>query len=289
MAQRNPMNQRYAGDGPKGQTRKSAAKLKPKSEAAASVHIDKKPVTKSERKAAHKKREKELLRKEQERVRKAAERAQAEKEAKIAAGELPPEPEGKKAKRAVGDKSILQKVKDFFIDDTNKKKTNGTNPNVPQTPEYKKYKKIYWILMAVGIASVVVSFLMQFAIPGAMELMDGTGWMIPMGLAYVSIIAAIVLDYAKIRRLTKAHVAASSSGKKSPKQMKHEERKAATAQRMEASKKAQKELKRANSKIPFVGKSGAAEPVEADVEEAAEIDDVLDVEPAQTADSGEDQ
>jgi hypothetical protein len=39
MAQRNPMNDRYQGDGPGGQTRKSAARAKPVTQAASSVHI----------------------------------------------------------------------------------------------------------------------------------------------------------------------------------------------------------------------------------------------------------
>jgi hypothetical protein len=37
MSQRNPTNQRYVGDGPSGQTRKSAASFKPKTTAGASV------------------------------------------------------------------------------------------------------------------------------------------------------------------------------------------------------------------------------------------------------------
>ena len=39
MSQRNYMNDRYQDEGPKGTTRKSAASAKPKSKAAASVHI----------------------------------------------------------------------------------------------------------------------------------------------------------------------------------------------------------------------------------------------------------
>lgn len=39
MATRNPMNQRYNGDGPSGQTRKSAASAKPKRKAADTVYI----------------------------------------------------------------------------------------------------------------------------------------------------------------------------------------------------------------------------------------------------------
>lgn len=47
MTQRNPMNDRYQTDEVKGQTRKSAASAKPKTKAAASVHVEStKPVKK---------------------------------------------------------------------------------------------------------------------------------------------------------------------------------------------------------------------------------------------------
>ena len=39
MSQRNPMNERYQSEQPKGQTRKSAASLKPKNKAASSVRV----------------------------------------------------------------------------------------------------------------------------------------------------------------------------------------------------------------------------------------------------------
>lgn len=51
MSQRNPMNDRYAGDGPKGQTRRSAASAKPKSKAAATVIVKSNKKTEKERKA----------------------------------------------------------------------------------------------------------------------------------------------------------------------------------------------------------------------------------------------
>lgn len=54
MSQRNPMNDRYTSEGKKGQTRKSAAKAKPKTRAAASVHVERKEKTKQEKKAIKK-------------------------------------------------------------------------------------------------------------------------------------------------------------------------------------------------------------------------------------------
>ena len=92
MAQRNPLNDRYRGEGPAGKTKKSASSAKPKTEAASSVHIEKKPTNKRERKAAQKRRESEQRRKEDERIRRAKEKEQA---ARLAAG-LEPLPAPKK-------------------------------------------------------------------------------------------------------------------------------------------------------------------------------------------------
>ena len=52
------MNDRYQDEGPKGTTRKSAASAKPKSKAAASVHIQSSTKTPQERKAEQKARRK---------------------------------------------------------------------------------------------------------------------------------------------------------------------------------------------------------------------------------------
>ncbi len=242
MAQRNPMNDRYQGDGPQGKTRKSAAQLKPKTEAASSVHIDKKPTTKQERKAARKRRDAQIAAKETERRRKAEER---EKQARLESGEEPEEPKKEGA---------IDKVKKFVAP-----RPTDANANVPvrgkgpDTPEYKRLKKIYWILMGVGVAAIIVSFIINFNFP---EFLDGWGMMVPMVLAYVAVIGALILDYSKIRKMQKEYnKAASGGGRNSPKQQKHEQQKAEAARLLEEQKKAQKELKRANSKMPFKRKS----------------------------------
>ena len=54
MSTRNPMNDRYQTDGPKGQTKKSASSLKPKSKAASSVYVKSTQKTPQEKKAAQK-------------------------------------------------------------------------------------------------------------------------------------------------------------------------------------------------------------------------------------------
>lgn len=66
MSQRNPMNDRYTTDGPKGQTRKSAASAKPKTKAASSVRVQPAEKTKEQKKAERKAREKEERQKQRE-------------------------------------------------------------------------------------------------------------------------------------------------------------------------------------------------------------------------------
>jgi len=95
MAQRNPMNQRYQGDGPGGQTRKSASSLKPASDAAASVRVKGKPSTSAEKKKAEAERKERERKKEEERLRRQARAEQArrtaEAKARLARGEMTPE------------------------------------------------------------------------------------------------------------------------------------------------------------------------------------------------------
>ena len=50
MSQRNPMNDRYQTDEHRGQTRKSAATMKPKTKAASSVRIQPTVKTKQQKK-----------------------------------------------------------------------------------------------------------------------------------------------------------------------------------------------------------------------------------------------
>ena len=54
MTQRNPMNDRYQSDTPKGQTKRSASSLKPKTKAAASVYMRSNEKTPQEKKAIRK-------------------------------------------------------------------------------------------------------------------------------------------------------------------------------------------------------------------------------------------
>jgi hypothetical protein len=238
MSQRNPMNERYQGDGPGGKTRKSATSLKPKLQAASSVHIEAKPTNRQERKAAAKRREAELRRKEEERARKAEER---EQKAMIAAGMVPPVP--KKP-------SLLDRL--FPKRPAAPAGSQGTGVSASQTqssarrsafPTSKRYKdlrKVYWVLLISGVTFVIITFIVQMNYNERMDI-----WGVTMAIAYASIIAALILDFSKIRPLVKAHQAEmrGATGKSSPKQIKHAEEAAERARQIEEFNKRKKQAR----------------------------------------------
>jgi hypothetical protein len=219
------MNQRYQGDGPGGQTRKSAARAKPVAQAASSVHIKKKPQTDSEKRAARKAREKEDERKAIEKARKKAEK---EKEEEAGAGKLSA-PEAKAGKPSPSETKA--QPKGFFA------KLIAPAPNMPSTEEYRKWRKVYWILLAIGIGAVIISFMMQINLPSA------SVWMAPLGIAYACIIAAFIIDFRKVRPLIKEHQK-QGTGNKSPKQLKHEQEAKERAEAIEAARKAARVAKK---------------------------------------------
>ncbi|MDR0350067.1 MAG: hypothetical protein LBH64_00770 [Coriobacteriales bacterium] len=216
MAQRNPMNQRYQGDGPGGQTRKSAARAKPVSQAAATVHIKKKPQTDSEKRAARKAREKEEERKAIERAKRKAEREQAEGE------------------QSEGDAAESEQPKGFLG------KLLAPAPNMPASVEYRKWRKRYWILLGIGIVCVAISFIYQMS-GGTNQ----TFWMISIGAAYAVIIGAFIVDFRKVRPLIKEHQKQGTGGK-TPKQLKHEQEAKERAEAIEAARKAAQAAKKAS-------------------------------------------
>ncbi|MCL2529633.1 MAG: hypothetical protein FWE41_04800 [Coriobacteriia bacterium] len=309
MAQRNPMNDRYQGEGPQGKTRKSAAKLKPKAEAASTVHIEAKPTTKQERKAAQKRRKSQLEAKERERQRKAKERERKQREA---AGEVIEEPKPP---------TMLEKVKKIFTNPDKKpsakegqaeagaKKAAGkgdgrgagastarddllplqtvpTWHRGPDTPEYRRLKYTYWAMLAGGLGAAALSLILTYLIPSELQNMALNA---PLIIAYAAIIGALILDTTKIKKIQRAHMA-QGTGRKSPKQVKHARQQAEAAALLEQSKKAQKDQKRANSKIPFVkGKSrdessSESEQEDPDSSDAPENESSLGTAPADKAD-----
>jgi large-conductance mechanosensitive channel len=262
------MNERYQGDGPQGKTRKSAAKLKPKTQAAASVRVESRPTNKQERKAARRRREAEEKKKAEERTRKQAER---EKVAKIAAGE-----EGEKPKKPglLGSFSkILPPKPTAPAAAADGAATAGPKPSAfPVTQEYKRWRKVYWVLLGIGIFFVAISFMTQMNFPEQIML-----WGPLMAAAYVFIIAALVLDFAKIRPMVKKHQKElGTSARKSPKQIKHEQEAAERAREIEEYNKAKKQARKFKNRQmlgikyePKLSGEESAEQEPADVADAA--------------------
>lgn len=139
MTQRNPLNERYQSDQPKGQTRKSAASAKPKAKAAASVHIQTTTKSKAQLKAEKKQR---------------------------------------RARQAELDRKYYN----------------------PPTPEYKRLRRLWWILLVGAIVATAGSWILQGA--GA----SGTPVSyVLLGLAYALIIAALYVEFGKIRKVRRKY------------------------------------------------------------------------------------
>jgi len=241
MAQRNPMNQRYVGDGPQGQSRKSATSAKPVTEAASSVRLKGKPATSAEKKAAEKERQAKIQQKTAERQRKAARVRQqqrtAEAKARLARGEITPE----------------EMDEEIIVEEEEPKKKGriaeeaSRETILRQNPEYVKWRRIYWIVMGAGMVLVVLTLVIQgtlpdvFIIPGRVPL-----WVVAMVPAYVMVVAVIIIQLVKLRPIIRDQDI--KSGKPSPKQLKHEAAAKAQAEQMEAARKAAKKSSRSKGK-----------------------------------------
>ncbi|WP_255467217.1 hypothetical protein [Raoultibacter phocaeensis] len=133
------MNDRYTTDDHKGQTRKSAATMKPKSKAASSVRVQSTTKTKQQKKAEQK--------------------AARQKQSQI-----------------------------------DRKYYN------PPTEQYKKLRRLWWILLVGAIAMTAFSWLSRSWFPNT-EMVS----FVALGLAYVLIIAALYIDFSKIRKVRRAY------------------------------------------------------------------------------------
>ena len=81
----------------------------------------------------------------------------------------------------------------------------------PPTPEYKRYRKIWWVTLIAAMVLTVLSFVGQhFNFPQEVVY-------VTLGLAYVFIIVALYVDFAKCRKLRKEYAALQSSKKKKQK------------------------------------------------------------------------
>jgi len=233
MATRNPMNQRYQGEGPQGQTRKSASSVKPVSEAASSVYIRTKPTTAAEKRAAEKARKKRLEEKSAERARRAELRTQKEKAAAdlaraqelgVDVSELPVEKPQKAPAPA-------RQSGGFFTS------TNPMTQALKSNPEYRKWQKVYWIMLGVGLVCIVLSFALQFWFPGA------NFYLITMVPAYALVIGSLVVNWKKVKPHIKNYQQGISADR-TPKQIKHEQEAQKQAAELETARRAAKQARR---------------------------------------------
>jgi hypothetical protein len=192
MTQRNPMNERYKGDGPAGKSKRSASSVKPARPVAATVWEKSKTLTPAEKRKA----EKAAQRAAEEKQRLEAEKAKAE---------------GKEAPK-------LPKNKEYKLE-----------------PEYRKWRKWYWGLLIAAVVSTATSFLLIYTLQ-----VDSAFSYIPLGLAYATIIPALIIDYKKVRPFREGLV---QTGDKTPKQLKHAEEAAAQAKAVEEARKASRRIK----------------------------------------------
>lgn len=195
------MNDRYQSD-VKGQTKKSAASMKPKSKAAASVYI--KP-------SGHTPQEKKAIKKQQ------------------------------RAKRAELDRMFYN----------------------PPTERYKKLRRIWWFCLIAAIVLTVLGMVLPNLFPGA--VWASWGCIIP---AYAFIIAAVWLDFSKIRKVRREYQ--MEMMKKHPKQVKEHLVTNANNQRAAEKEAAREEKKKARPRRFFGKKKEEPQPSAEEARKQAE-------------------
>ena len=263
MATRNPLNQRYQGEGPGGQTRKSASSVKPAKKAASSVNIKKKPTTASEKKAAAKAREREAAQKAKEKAAKQAERAKAQS---IEAEKLKAANAGSEETKSDvpvdkprGFFSFLKNPGNDPIKTTATPRAPSASPAFNKTEEYLKWRRIYWILLGVGvlalIGSIMISSNLEYGEYSSLTFLFMTG------IAYAAIIASLFINLRKMRPIEKRNTA-TSTAKKSPKALKHEQEAREQAAQVEAARKAAKARKKSKQEREIVLAPGEEDEME---------------------------
>lgn len=76
----------------------------------------------------------------------------------------------------------------------------------PPTEEYKKLRRLWWIFLVGAIVLTLISWVGR-------TFMPEVGIYITLGLAYVCIIAALYIDFSKIRKVRRAYQAEMASHK----------------------------------------------------------------------------
>ena len=229
MAQRNPMNERNKDGGPSGQTRRSAASVKPISVAAASVKVKGKADTNADKKAAEQKRKDKAEKKAVEDYRRNArnelKQKQSELKAKVAKGEIT----AKEAEEAMAEaEAELLKI-DVAEEGTTKKpalfgrkRKNQTLSAIPgaissykDDPEYKKWKAIHMTCIFGGVVISVFAFVIIYKV-----FAKNLGYLciIP---SYALLVASMTINNKKLKPIIQSYQEAAAQRGWSPKQHKH--------------------------------------------------------------------
>jgi hypothetical protein len=110
------------------------------------------------------------------------------------------EPAGKTRKSAAAAKPVRKEGGASTTKSKSKSSSgSGTSKGYsePDTVEYRYWKKLWWISLGIGLALVAVSFLIQYVIKATGPLR--IAGVICIGLAYVAIIAAFLIDWQRMR------------------------------------------------------------------------------------------
>lgn len=125
-----------------------------------------------------------------------------------------------------------------------KLRTQSMNLN----PEYRYWRKWWWGLLVAAIVFTILSWVLQYSFTSVNEAGETVASplsYVTLVLAYVSIIAAFVVDFKKIRKFRNAANDGVGKGNASPKQLKHEQE----TQQIEAARKAAKAAKRRKNPV----------------------------------------
>ena len=138
-------------------------------------------------------------------------------------------PEQKKAAQKQNQKVERQKQRDLEAKYYN-----------PPNAEYKKWRRIWWVLLITAIVMVGCSFLTRWLWPE-----NEVASMIVLGVGYVGIIGALVVDFSKIKKIRRAYQAEmAAKGSKEDRKREKEERAAQLAAKKAAEEKAEAEAER---------------------------------------------
>ena len=125
-------------------------------------------------------------------------------------------------------------------------KQRGSNDTYyqPNTPEFKKWRRIWWALIIVALAFTSLSFFLT----GGFE--SKSPMYVCLGIGYAALIAAIVIDVTKVRKIRRgaATVQSGSKSKAATAQRKAEKAKRAEEEKLAAEHQKEKEAARTEKK-----------------------------------------